>query len=190
MRQKLYCYVDETGQDTRGKIFLVSVVIPGKKEKEQLEDKLLQIEKRSGKKSARWGSTRIESKRKYLSEIFSLKILQGDIFYGVFKDTHEYVALTTYTIAQAISLKTQKQYQTTIIIDGLNKKERERVMRGLKTLQIRYRKIRGLKEQASPILRLADAIAGFLRDYIEGQKYAQEIHSKHKVTEYIQEIKK
>lgn len=126
----------------------------------------------------------------YLAEIFSLKIFQGNIFYGVFKDTHEYVALTTYTIAQAISLKTQKQYQTTIIIDGLNKKERERVIQGLKSLQIRYRKVRGLKEQASPILRLADAIAGFLRDYIEGQKYTKEIYLKCKVAEYIQEIKK
>jgi len=26
-KQKLYCYVDETGQDTAGKIFIVSVVI-------------------------------------------------------------------------------------------------------------------------------------------------------------------
>ena len=190
MMQKLYCFVDETGQDTKGKIFLVSVIIPGKKEKEELEANLLEIEKRSGKKSVRWGSTRPESKVAYLKEIFSLKILQGDIFYGVFKDTHEYVALTTYTIAQALSLKTQKQYQTTIIIDGLNKKERERVMQGLRTLQIRYRKIRGLKEQASSILRLADAIAGFLRDYLEGQKYAKEIHSKCKVKDYIQEIKK
>lgn len=26
-KQKLYCYVDETGQDTEGRLFLVSVVV-------------------------------------------------------------------------------------------------------------------------------------------------------------------
>jgi len=109
--QKLYCYVDETGQDTKGRIFLVSVIIPGKKEREQLESKLLVIEKRSGKKLSKWGSTHLKYKLDYLKEVFSLKILQGDIFYGVFHDTHEYVALTTYTIAQAISMKTQTQYR-------------------------------------------------------------------------------
>lgn len=188
--KKIYCYVDETGQDTKGRIFLVSVIIPGKKEKEQLESKLLVIEKRSGKKLSKWGSTNLKYKLAYLKEVFSLKILQGDIFYGIFQDTHEYVALTTYTIAQAISIKTQTQYQTTIIIDGLNKKERERVIQGLKSLHIRYRKVRGLKEQASSILRLADAMAGFLRDYIEGQKYAKEAYKKCKISAFITEVKK
>ena len=27
MTQKFYCYVDETGQDTQGELFIVSVVI-------------------------------------------------------------------------------------------------------------------------------------------------------------------
>jgi len=46
--QKLYCYVDETGQDTKGRLFLVSVVIPGK-ERESIKEKLETIEKKSRK---------------------------------------------------------------------------------------------------------------------------------------------
>jgi len=63
-------------------------------------------------------------------------------------------------------------------------------MQGLKSLHIRYKKVRGMKEQANPILRLADALAGFLRDYIEGQKYAKEAYKKCKISEFITEIKK
>ena len=28
--KKIYCYVDETGQDTKGKLFIVSIVVVGK----------------------------------------------------------------------------------------------------------------------------------------------------------------
>lgn len=188
--KKLYCYVDETGQDTKGKIFLVSVVISGKKEKEQFENKLFEIEKRSGKKIAKWTRSKHKYKINYLAEIFSLKIIKKALFYGIFNDTKEYVALTTFTIAQAIYLKTKRDYRATIIIDGLNAKERERVLKGLKIFHIKYRKVRGLKEEASPFLRLADALAGFLRDYIEGKDYAKKISDKYKVFDFIQEIKK
>lgn len=34
-KQKLYCYVDESGQDTKGKLFVVGIVVTGN-EKEEL----------------------------------------------------------------------------------------------------------------------------------------------------------
>jgi len=40
--QKLYCYIDETGQDTKGKLFLVSIVIQ-EQEREELREKIERI---------------------------------------------------------------------------------------------------------------------------------------------------
>ena len=40
--QKIYCFVDETGQDTGGKLFLVSVVVKGKDHLHALRNKLEQ----------------------------------------------------------------------------------------------------------------------------------------------------
>lgn len=37
--QKLYCYVDETGQDTLGKIFVVSVIV-AKEDREEITQTL------------------------------------------------------------------------------------------------------------------------------------------------------
>jgi len=41
---KLYCYVDETGQDTEGAFFLVVVVLVAGEVRERLREKLLKIE--------------------------------------------------------------------------------------------------------------------------------------------------
>ena len=46
-KQKLYCYVDETGQDTEGRLFLVSVVIT-EQEREEFARELEQIESEPG----------------------------------------------------------------------------------------------------------------------------------------------
>jgi hypothetical protein len=46
-KQKLYCYVDETGQDTDGRLFLVSVVVT-EQEQEAFARELERIEAESG----------------------------------------------------------------------------------------------------------------------------------------------
>lgn len=48
-KQKLYCYVDETGQDTEGQLFLVSVVVT-EQEQETIARELERIEAESGKR--------------------------------------------------------------------------------------------------------------------------------------------
>ncbi len=40
---KFYCYVDETGQDTAGRFFLVSVVLIDSGKKDELENQLEEI---------------------------------------------------------------------------------------------------------------------------------------------------
>lgn len=51
--RKIYCYVDETGQDTEGDIFIVTVVVPENRDKvlEYIEN----VEQQSGKGKFKWG---------------------------------------------------------------------------------------------------------------------------------------
>ena len=60
--------------------------------------------------------------------------------------------------------------------DGLNMKERSRISKELHQRGIRRRKLRGGREESSALLRLADAMAGFIRDYEEGKPYAEEFY--------------
>ncbi len=56
-KQKLYAYVDESGQDTEGEKFLVSVVVL-EKERDKLRSALRAIEKQSGKGLKKWTKAR------------------------------------------------------------------------------------------------------------------------------------
>jgi hypothetical protein len=66
-----------------------------------------------------------------------------------------------------------EDYFVSVIIDGLTKKDTEKVRIILKDMKIKYKNIRGMKDEQNIFLRLADALAGFIRDYLEGDKYAQ-----------------
>lgn len=172
--QKLYCYVDESGQDTEGRLFLVSVVISEKEKKDVIEALLLEIEKVSGKGLRKWQSTGVRQRIAYLEAVLQIHSLKNSIFYAMYEATKEYGPLTTYTIAKAISVKSNQAYQAIIMIDGLNEKERTRVTRGLRQLGVKYKKVRGARDESSALLRLADAFAGFLRDAEEGKDYTKE----------------
>lgn len=51
--QKLYAYVDESGQDTKGALFVVGVVVL-ETERESILKELEQIEEKSGKRVRKW----------------------------------------------------------------------------------------------------------------------------------------
>lgn len=171
--QKLYCYVDETGQDGLQKFFLVSIIITDHMIKDGIEEKLQQIETKTGKNKTKWTKEEFQVRLNYLSEVAKLTELQASIFYSFYKNTKEYTHLTSLSVAKAVLQKKEKDYSVTVIIDGLTKADTEKVRRELKQLHIKYSTIRGMKDEQSAFLRLADSMAGFIRDYIEKSSYAE-----------------
>lgn len=172
--QKIYCYVDETGQDTKGVFFLVSVVLIDH-DREVLQKFLEKIEKESGKRAGKWHKTSYARKIAYIEKVFADPIMQGILFFSKYQ-SNAYVDLTILTVAKAILYKSEKEYKATIIVDGLKNAEIKKFAAGLRKLRIRMRKVRGARDESDPIIRLADAIAGFLRDYRDGAGYAQSLY--------------
>ena len=174
-KAKLYCFVDETGQDTKGDFFLVVVFLHETNSLGNLEDILEKLEQKTGKRKSKWKKTSNVVKNEYLTSLLAIKDLKRSIYYSVYKGTLEFSKLTSLTIAKAVLSQATKHYEVTIVIDGLNDREREVVTRELKGLKIKYRKIRGMKDEQSVFLRLADAMAGFLRDIREKQTYTMKL---------------
>lgn len=174
-KRKFYCYVDESGQDTKGRLFVVSVVIGNREIRDSLENILEEIELSSGKRKKKWQKTTFQHRNAYLEKIIILKELHHALFTAHYETTKEYEALTTYTVAQAVnSYAANAEYKVTIIIDGLTTASRQRVMRHLHQLKIKYQKVvLGARDQSSALLRLADALAGLARDYHEGNTNAK-----------------
>ena len=187
MTYKLYCYVDETGQDTKGRLFLVAVVLKEISDLTVLENELIEVEQKAGKNS-KWKKTEKRIKKKYLEGLIGIKGLKGSIFYSSYESTKEYSKLTSLTIAKAVLAKEKQDYTVTVIIDGLNERERDLVRRELKKLRVKYRKIRGMKDEQSVFLRLADAMAGFLREREENEIYTIDFIGKFETLGVITEI--
>ncbi len=184
-KTKLYCYVDETGQDGLHKFFLVSVVITDQTKKNGLEEKLKEIETSTGKKKSKWTKTKQEIRQEFIKEVTQLKDLKKSIFYSMYPNGDAYTHLTSLSVAKAVFAKEENNYSVTVIIDGLTKKDTEKVRTDLRKLKVKYDNIRGMKDEQSVFLRLADCFAGFIRDYIEKQPYAQELFKKLKEKDIV-----
>lgn len=106
---KLYCYADETGPDTKGKMFLVAVVITTSELREAIERSLEDVEEKSGKGILKWRLTSISKKQSYLLGILRIGALQGSLFYTLYKDTKDYLKLVAKTLAKVNQEEKEKQ---------------------------------------------------------------------------------
>jgi len=70
--------------------------------------------------------------------------------------------------AKALYAQGAELPQATVIVDGLSRPERPRFAAGLRKLRIHVHKVRGARDQSDELIRLADAIAGDVRDSLEG----------------------
>jgi hypothetical protein len=78
--KKIYAYVDESGQDTKGLLFVVSILV-FENEKEILKDSLEKAEKASGKKNVKWHKSKHEYRKKYIKELGAIKIMKNKIYF-------------------------------------------------------------------------------------------------------------
>ncbi len=89
-KAKLLCFVDETGQDTYGKFFLVFAVLLEQESKEALEAILEQVERDTGKNKYKWKNTDNKLKEVFLQEIVKVDGLKQTLFYSIYRDTKKY----------------------------------------------------------------------------------------------------
>jgi Protein of unknown function (DUF3800) len=173
---KLYCYADETGQDTKGDLFIVVVIIL-QGEKDELERYLENIEIQSGKGRRKWIKSRDKEKFTYLSLFQMNQQFHRSVFYSEYDSTTEYERMTVETIENAINQylvqHTIADYKATIVIDGLSQKVEQRVAASLRKAGLQIRKVRGEKDDSNAFLRLSDAIAGSIREAKQADNVAR-----------------
>lgn len=176
--QKLYCYVDETGQDTKGRFFLVAIVITGE-EREGLIRELEYIEASSLKGIRKWKNTKPVRRIAYLDMILASQLFIDKISYAIFLDRIDYQDLTISATAKAIiSTAPINNYEAVVYVDGLSRTDRFVVGAGLRHRHVKVKRVRGLTDESSSLIRLADSMAGFVRDYLEGDPDMKSLYKK------------
>jgi hypothetical protein len=168
-QQKLYAYVDESGQDTYGEMFLVSVVVT--EETRDAARKALQgIEQASGKLVRKWTRSRVRERVAYIEQCFDRAALLGPVYYSHYRNTRAYVDLLILSTAKALHARVMERPTATVFVDGLVYAERRRFAAGLRKLNVVVHKVQGRRDESDEFIRLADAMAGFVRDALEGDQ--------------------
>jgi hypothetical protein len=175
--QKIYAFVDESGQETKGALFLVSVVVTNE-DYEQINELLIEIEEQSGKRLKKWSKARFEYRLVYIEAVIGQPLFRGLILFSCHTNSQAYFDLTVETTARAIRHKNQAATPATVIVDGLRGRDVDRFKTRLRGSGVNVRKVRGARDESEPIVRLADAVAGFVRDFLEGQSYAAKLYEK------------
>jgi hypothetical protein len=170
--RKFYCYVDETGQDTQGELFIVSIVIASQ-ERDLLREVCEDIERSSRKGRRKCVKTAHSRRLAYIQQVLERPIFEGKLNFAVYRDTHDYPALTVQVVARALSATGETDYKATVLIDGLPRSQERAVGLQLRRLGVRARKVRGLKDENDALIRLADAVCGFVRGATQGQPAMQ-----------------
>lgn len=166
--QRLYCYVDESGQHSLGAYFLVSVVLV-EEERDRLEKWLLATEKATGKRHLKWHKSRPQYRQAYIEAVLAHPNLKGKLFSAYHHNTRAYVDLTIEGTAKAVQAYVLGEYKATILVDGLQKAERNRFAVGLRQQGILTYKVVGRDDEKDPLIRLADALCGFVGDAMQGE---------------------
>lgn len=186
--QKLYCYVDETGQDTQGELFIVSVVVTAR-ERDAIVELCEDIERETGKGRVKWIKAHHSRRVAYIRRILQDISFKGKLNFAVYRNSKEYLALTVLTVARAIFANAQKEYKTTVLIDGLPRAQEKWVGSELRRLRVQVRKVRGVrKDENDALVRLADALCGFVREAIEGNAELKELLERGKQSGWLREL--
>jgi hypothetical protein len=185
-KRKLYCYVDETGQDTAGRFFAVSVLIT-QAEREKLLKEIEAIEQESKKGNVKWKKARPEARKKYIEGIADLSDLHDRVFFATYQDSKEYLVHTADAIAK--SLRQKRGDRAIIYVDALSDAEQPKLKRQLRPsvkIPTQVRSVR--KEENNAFIRLVDAICGLVRDADEGKEWAKKMVQKLKRKDILEAL--
>ena len=161
--QKLYCYVDESGQDTKSDIFVV-VVVANDKNQAEIRNQLFQLERQTKIGKRKWHKTLKTIKYEFLKMQIESKILTGDIFFGRFTKPIPYFLPIIEVLEKAIKLKAENNYSSNIYVDSIDKKKAKELTNALRFKKIKLQMIKSRRDESEPIIRLADRWAGYIRE--------------------------
>ena len=153
-------YVDESGQDTRGELFIVVCVAV--KNSDELRERCESLESTSGKGRAKWAEADRKRRLAYLrTAISDASSFRATVFYSVFRKTTDYDGATVEGIARAYHELSIPDSSVFVYVDALGNKKGHNYKTRLRKLRCSVKKVRGIrKDENEPLIRLADAVAG------------------------------
>ncbi len=160
---RVHLYVDESGAPGPVGFFLVCCVAIPDDLVEPMRERVLRLEQAAGRTGRKWVRSNRQQKIEFLAGAQGCLEKLAPVYWrrvGPLEDRPLTTALLVADVAEALGVPVRA-----VVIDALSDEGR-RLVRGLFTARkLRCRKITvGARDESEPLLRLADALAGFLAD--------------------------
>jgi hypothetical protein len=170
MTQKLYCYADETGHHNKDELFIVGVVIVGD-DRDDIEKILELVERDTGKGAVKWRDADHKKRLAYMRRVCDFRLFKDKLYFIAYdKVDAPVIQMVARGLAQAWHAHATGEVIAVAFIDGLPDSKVRDVIRQLRDSDVPTEKVRGVKkDESSALIRLADAICGFVRGASIGQ---------------------
>lgn len=164
--QKIYCYVDETGQDAASSIFVVVAVVT-EREQQGLRETLTAIEDSANTNHLKWHKTSASRGLKYLKLVMAKDIAR--VFYGAFQKPIPFFFPMLEVIEGAVKAAANSPYKARIFVDGIDPQKAAELTNALRVRGVSLEMVRGRRDESEPLIRLADMWAGCIRAALSGR---------------------
>lgn len=181
--QKIYCYVDETGQDIGSDFAIVN-----DKDQELLRCNLMEIESQTKIGKRKWHKTQTERNMQYLQVILKKEIGKGEVYFGHYKKPIPYFLPMLEILEKSIQDKIKGNYKAIVYVDGIDKKKAMELTNALRVRKIKLELVRSVRDESEPLIRMADRWAGCVRGAFLGKKEEKEIFDRAKNKNYLHKI--
>jgi len=186
-KQKIYCYVDETGQDAGSKVFIVvAAVVKGKPEVVRLS--LSKLERRLKIGNKKWHKSRHKDRINFISNFLEEKFNHLQIYFGRFKKPSPYFFPTFEVIQKSLEFYSQEPIEAIIYVDGQDSISAKKMTNALRSKRLHLNLVKGLRDETEVLIRLADRWAGCLRLAFLGDDECRDLVTKAKNISLLKEI--
>ena len=168
---KLFLYADETIWTSTPGFLLVAVAAAPPDRIDDLQNQVRRLETESGRAQRKWAHTLEKRKTSFLQGLEGLLSGLPPVGWRAYAEIENQVDQTAAAIAAAAQ-RIGPDATVYVMVDGYNDAECHRVRAALRGGGIRFKKVVGGRDESEPLLRLADALAGFLGDVNKSKPYA------------------
>lgn len=187
--QKLYCYVDESGQDVTSKFFVVVAVLVFAEDRMTLQDRLLTKEDAARTGRRKWNNLQHNRRLVYLRSLLDQSIGSKRVFFVRYKKPIPYFFPVIEILEKSINHMGGSSISARVYVDGTNKTIARALTNALRSRGISLTMIKGKRDENEPLIRLADMWAGCIRSALLHKFDAQEIFERAQKEDYLVEIK-
>jgi len=167
-KQKIFCYVDESGQDARSKVFVVVALVTDE-DITKIRQTVEKVELTSGAGFRKWHKLTTIRKRKFIRLVLEQEVAKGDIFYGMYEKPIPYFLPMLNVLEKAIKLRAPKNYQANVYVDGIDKKKARELTNALRVEGVSLSHVRNKQDESESLIRLVDRWAGCIRSSLENK---------------------